>query len=161
MMQLKNLIRLSACGLIFLALTAAHPVKPSETTTVHPLQFNFQPLPKILTVEAFSKLPNSEFSNLMGRKLSLKEKLALRYMQKSIKSEIKKGIIDADSKLNLDKMMKDEMPKFNIGGFVLGLLLGLIGVGLAHIFSNDKGFRRNSWYGFGAWLIILVVIGLL
>jgi hypothetical protein len=42
-------------------------------------------------------------------------------------------------------------------GFALGLLLGLIGVILAHIFSSDRTFRKSSWYGFGVLLIILLV----
>lgn len=42
-------------------------------------------------------------------------------------------------------------------GFAIGLLLGLIGVILAHIFSSDKTFRKSSWYGFGVLLIILLV----
>lgn len=42
-------------------------------------------------------------------------------------------------------------------GFAIGLLLGLIGVLLAHIFSSDRTFRKSSWYGFGVLLIILLV----
>ena len=47
---------------------------------------------------------------------------------------------------------------FNFGGFILGLLLGLIGVGLAYIFSDDDAFRRSAWYGFGTWLIIWLLL---
>ena len=49
--------------------------------------------------------------------------------------------------------------EFHFGGFILGLLLGLIGVGLAYIFSDNPTFRRNAWYGFGTWLIILLLAG--
>lgn len=49
----------------------------------------------------------------------------------------------------------------NWGGFFLGLLLGLLGVIFAHIFSTDKQFKKSSWMGFGTWLIILLVLGLL
>ena len=47
----------------------------------------------------------------------------------------------------------------NVGGFALGLLLGLIGVGLAYIFSDDPTFRRSSWYGLGVWIVILLLLG--
>ena len=48
--------------------------------------------------------------------------------------------------------------EFNFGGFILGLLLGLIGVGLAYIFSDNADFRRNAWYGCGAWIIIYLIL---
>jgi len=38
------------------------------------------------------------------------------------------------------------------------LLLGLSGVGLAYIFISDAEFRRNSWYGLGAWMIIWLLL---
>lgn len=46
----------------------------------------------------------------------------------------------------------------NWGGFALGLLLGLLGVIFAHIFSTDKTFKKSSWMGFGTWLAILLVL---
>ena len=48
--------------------------------------------------------------------------------------------------------------EFNFGGFILGLLFGLIGVGLAYIFSNDEAFRRSAWYGLGTLLILLLIL---
>ena len=47
---------------------------------------------------------------------------------------------------------------FNFGGFFLGFLLGLIGVGLAYIFSDDEVFRRSAWYGLGTWVILLLIL---
>jgi len=46
----------------------------------------------------------------------------------------------------------------NWGGFAMGLLLGLVGVILAHIFSSDRTFRKSSWYGFGVLLIVLLLL---
>ena len=51
----------------------------------------------------------------------------------------------------------DVQTEFNIGGFLLGFLLGLIGVGLAYIFSDDPHFRRSAWYGLGTWAIIVLI----
>ena len=52
--------------------------------------------------------------------------------------------------------------EFHFGGFILGLLLGIIGVGLAYILSNNTTFRRSAWYGLGAWIIVyLLLIGAL
>jgi len=47
--------------------------------------------------------------------------------------------------------------EFNFGGFILGLLLAFIGVGIAYISSNDEAFRRSAWYGCFAWVILLLI----
>ena len=59
-----------------------------------------------------------------------------------------------------DSQLITEAPpaEFHFGGFILGLLLGLIGVGLAYIFSSDADFRRNAWYGLGTWMIIWLLL---
>ena len=59
-----------------------------------------------------------------------------------------------------DSQLITEAPpaEFHFGGFILGLLLGLIGVGLAYIFSTDADFRRNAWYGLGAWMILWLLL---
>ncbi len=47
--------------------------------------------------------------------------------------------------------------KFEIGGFLLGFLLGLIGVLISYLFSKNPDFRRSSWYGLAAWAIIYLL----
>tara|TARA_B110000238_G_C15789777_1_gene295428 strand:- start:28 stop:309 length:282 start_codon:yes stop_codon:yes gene_type:complete len=65
-----------------------------------------------------------------------------------------------DSVVLQDIQLTTEAPpaEFHFGGFILGLLLGLIGVGLAYIFSSDPDFRRNAWYGLGTWMIIWLLL---
>jgi len=48
--------------------------------------------------------------------------------------------------------------EFNFGGFILGLLLAFIGVGIAYISSNDEAFRRSAWYGVGTLVILLLIL---
>ena len=70
-------------------------------------------------------------------------------------------LIDENTIVELDKQMGYGESSFNLGGFLLGFFLGLIGVGLAHIFSDDKDFRRSSWKGLGVWVILLLVLTLI
>ena len=49
---------------------------------------------------------------------------------------------------------------FNIGGFLLGLILGVYGVIIAYL-TKDKSIIKSSWWGFGtsiALALILIVI---
>lgn len=50
------------------------------------------------------------------------------------------------------------LTEFHFAGFILGLLFGLVGVGLAYSFSSDANFRRNACYGFATWMIILLLL---
>ena len=54
---------------------------------------------------------------------------------------------------------------FNGGWFVLGLLLGLIGVLLSYIINGDQDVKRNrqkwAWIGWGVWVVVFVLTLLL
>ena len=54
---------------------------------------------------------------------------------------------------------KPEKDDIHIGGLLLGFFLGLIGVGLAYLISKNPSFKRSSLYGFGLWLILLLISG--
>ncbi|MBI5914818.1 MAG: hypothetical protein HY842_05530 [Bacteroidetes bacterium] len=105
-----------------------------------------------MTVEDFLKLTPKKIKESTGEKLSLKERLALRYVQSQIKREVKKGVSPSDEGFNLD----DQARKFNIGGFLLGLFFGLIGFLIALLFKN-KNVRRSALIGWGVWLVILLI----
>jgi len=67
-------------------------------------------------------------------------------------------IVDHES--SYDDLLPSSGVEFQFGPFLAGMLLGLIGVGLVHIFSSDSSAKKNSWYGFGSWLILLLVLSL-
>jgi hypothetical protein len=114
-----------------------------------------------ISVKTFLSLSAKDIYAGTGKKLSFKEKMGLKFAQRELKTQVKKNQIDENTIVELDKQMGYGESSFNIGGFLLGFILGLIGVGLAHIFSDDKDFRRSSWKGLGAWIILLLVLVLI
>ena len=59
---------------------------------------------------------------------------------------------------NLEDDLSASDVDFSFGGFIVGFLFGIIGVGLVHIFSSDSDVKQSSWYGFGTWIILLLVL---
>jgi hypothetical protein len=166
MKKVKLILMSALLGFLTITLSSSLPttnvesketVKEEDKTslTVNPVFKNS------MSVKAFLSLSPKDIYSGTGKKLSFKEKMGLKIAQKEIKTQVKSNQIDENSIVELDKQMGYGESSFNIGGFLLGFILGLIGVGLAHIFSDDKDFRRSSWKGLGAWIILLLVLVLI
>lgn len=146
--MMKTINRL-VFGLVFAALlTSAVPVRVDETT----------PASAPVTVDALVKMNSREFAEVIGHKLSLKEKIVFRIAQRELRKEIKREGIQSDATLDVQQMMADGEKNFYFGGFILGLLLGLIGVLIAYLMKKDKAFIRSTWIGWGAWVVLLVIL---
>lgn len=155
---MRKFIQFFAITICMVLLTSSVPIRKSELTPNEKVLNKSLVAPAKMTLEQFVKMSYKDFAILKGKKMTIKEKLVLKFTQRQLKKEIIAGHVSKDYELDALNHMNEELPKFNIGGFVLGFLLGLIGVGLAYIFSNDKSFRRSSWYGFGGYLILLIVL---
>ena len=94
-----------------------------------------------------------KYEELTGEKLNFKGKIVFSML----KDELKKTEIDKTETIDLVTTMADTNSTFSWGGFFVGFLLGIIGVGLVYIFSDDSNVRRSSWKGLGAWLILLII----
>lgn len=49
-------------------------------------------------------------------------------------------------------------PPMKWGGFFLGFLLGIIGVLIAYLTSDDKDFIRSTWKGFGVYALLYLLL---
>ena len=91
-----------------------------------------------MTLADYVKLKTSNYKNLTGKTLNLKETIAFRINQKRIKKTIRKdGTIDMDA---YQKAAKEPF-KWNWGGFFLGLLLPIVGLIITAFFKDDQ--RKN------------------
>jgi hypothetical protein len=102
-----------------------------------------------------------EFELLSGKKMRMLDKFGFKIAQRELRKTINAdGTVNSKKIKNLAKKMSDDATGFHIGGFALGFLLGLIGILIAYLINDDKKSNRVkwAWIGFGAWLIILLLL---
>ena len=111
------------------------------------LQINFG----VDNVDDFVKLSWKEAANAKQAKLTFKEKVVLKVAQRKMKKKMKKG-----ESFSAENVYTATASDFNLGGFLLGLILGPIGILIALLFGRNA--VRWALYGFLVW-IVLVLIG--
>ena len=111
-----------------------------------------QPL-TLRTLEEFLSLTPKKYTELTGKKMTIPQKVSLKIAQHKVKRAIKKG-----KTVDLNALSKEvDTSNFNIGGFVLGLLLGIIGVLIAYLIG-DRNIVKWAWIGFAVWVGIVLLI---
>lgn len=122
----------------------AEPAK-KESTAVSPLAH--------LSVDDFLSLTPKKVREMTGQKMTLSQKVALKMAQSKLKREIanKQQASVSDAAAAVDGS------DFNIGGFVLGLLLSIIGVLIAYLIG-DQSVIKWAWIGFGISVIIYLLV---
>ena len=114
---------------------------------------------KHISLMDLSVISIKELETFTGKKMKFADKVTFRLAQKQLRNSINPDGTLNDKKL-AKKAKKVSSADFNIGGFALGFLLGLIGVLIAYLISDDnkKARVKWAWLGFAAWLVILLVI---
>jgi len=127
--------------LFFMSLALTLSVQGFSAVSVAPSKTQEIKLTDQLTENDILNLSSKEIEQKIGKKLKFKEKIALKITKKNI------------------KRIKFGKKPFDIFGFILGLLLGLIGVLLTYLFleRNRPGAGLSSLYG----MLILILIILL
>ena len=148
-------------SVLMISLSSSIPVSKEEPVLEKKVSNDNVSMLSTMTNKQFLTLSPQTYYKLTGIKMSFKERMALRIAQRNIRTEIKSKSIEENATINYEMAVGNGESSFRIGGFILGFLLGLIGVGLAYIFSNDKDFIRSTWKGLGGWVILLLVLALL
>ncbi|MGZ5247387.1 MAG: hypothetical protein ACXWV5_10115 [Flavitalea sp.] len=109
-----------------------------------------------MTVKEFLTLTPKKYQEMTGTKMKLSQKVSLKIAQSKVKKMAKKN-----PDMNIMPFTQGiDTSDFSIGGFVLGLLLGVIGVLIAYLIG-DQQIIKWSWYGFAIWGIIVLLAILL
>lgn len=105
-----------------------------------------------MSVEEFLALSPRQYRELTGEKLSLTQKISLKIAQKKVKKALKHN-----EEVNAVTMQNAiDTSDFNIGGFVLGLLLSVVGVLIAYLIG-DTTVIKWAWIGFGVFMVIFLL----
>lgn len=154
-MKQKLIPALFGLSLLFAFETNHAAVAPSSAispagslSSVKPVNNPF----KNFTVEQFLQLTPGKYKEITGKRMSLPQRLSLKYAQHKVKKMMKKG-----KNVDIASFTKDlDTSDFNIGGFVLGLLLGPIGILIAYLI-DDPLVIKWAWIGGVIWLGIVLL----
>jgi len=131
-------------------------LKPAASTIKDP-----NPL-SLMTAKQFASLTPQKFQELTGKKMNLAQKIEFKMVQQKVKKMVKKG--EVVTMADVQKKFQD-MGTMNVLGFLLGLILGPIGVIIALILkeTGDVGPDCVRWslYGLLIWLAIVFLVILL
>ena len=140
------LLGVALCSAVPVPLTAIIPSEAPAATT------------KTLTVDQVLSMDAHAFSKAIGHRMTLRERLSFQVARRGLREAIHDNELRGDAPVDLRQLMADGEKGFQFGGFVLGLLLGLIGVLIGYLMKRDKGFIRSAWIGWSVWVAIVIAV---
>lgn len=133
------------------AITTPNRKEPLATEMMLPLlNSNHQ-----ISLYDFSHLSAKEYRKITGRKLGWLKALELKLVQKKLRESIRE-----DGTVNTTEFKKAwGESDFHWGGYLLGLLLGPLGIIITYFINDDykRERRKWAWWGFLAFLSILLL----
>ncbi|HEX6334065.1 MAG TPA: hypothetical protein VFZ78_07545 [Flavisolibacter sp.] len=112
---------------------------------------------KLISLQDLSDIGVKEYEALSGQKMKAIEKIGFKLAQRDLRKSIA-----SDGTIKDRKLAKRLAPGdgFHLGGFALGFFLGLIGVLIAYVISDDNKSARVkwSWIGLGAAIVLYLLI---
>jgi hypothetical protein len=116
----------------------------------------------LMTAKQFLTLTPQKYQELTGKKMNLVQKVEFKMVQHKVKKMVKRG--DVVTMADVQKKLQD-MSSMDVLGFLLGLILGPVGVIIALILkeTGDVGAETVRWslYGLLIWLAIVLIVVLL
>jgi len=129
----------------------------SATTTIK----NPNPL-SLISAKQFLTLTPQKFQELTGKKMNIIQRLEFKMLQHKVRKMVRRG--EVVTMADVQKKF-DDIGSMNVLGFLLGLVLGPVGVVIALILkeTGDVGSDVVKWslYGLLVWLAIVLVVILL
>jgi len=131
--------------------TISKPAPTTITKDPNPLS--------LMTAKQFLALTPQKYQELTGKKMNLVQKVEFKMVQHRVKKMVKRG--DVVTMADVQKKFED-MSSMNVLGFLLGLILGPVGVIIALILkeTGDVGADTVRWslYGLLIWLAVVLIV---
>jgi hypothetical protein len=114
---------------------------------------------KTINLQELATMRAADLEQMTGKKMGWMRRMEFRLAQRKLRHSI-----NADGTLNnkrLATMAGGDMSGetgFHIGGFALGLLLGLIGVLIAYLINDDKHSNRVKWSWIGCGVLLVIIL---
>ena len=102
-------------------------------------------------LQEFMTLSPKEMGKRRGHKLTFKERLAVKIAKRQVRKMERKG-----QEVSLEAVSSNAASNINIGGFLLGFLLGLSGVLIALLIGRD--LVNSALIGCAVWLALVLII---
>ena len=153
-LTMKNILRFSllAVALTIVTLPSYSLTVPSSNPEPVKKESTVAPLGN-MNVQDFLSLTPRKYKEMTGEKMTMSQKISLKIAQHKLKRALK-----ANPQTELSVMPAGvDTSDFNIGGFILGFLLSVIGVLIAYLIG-DSNVIKWAWIGFGISLIIYLLI---
>lgn len=138
-------------ALTFITFPSFALVSPSSNHTEMPAMNHSDVLAK-MKLEDFLSLTPKKYKELTGEKLSITQKISLKLAQKKMRQAIKENKM-ADEKIQGTAL---DTSDFNIGGFILGLILPVVGLLIAYLIDDEEVIKW-AWIGFGIFLVFFLL----
>ena len=142
---------------------AAFEIKPAAKKATE----IFLPIGKDMQISLMdlSVISIKDYENLTGKQLNFIDRIGFKSGQKKLRKSINPdGTINNKRLMNFVNAEGNHSSGFHLGGFALGLLLGLIGVLLAYVIGGDEDVKRNrakwAWIGLGVLVAIVLISAL-
>lgn len=151
----------SISALILFALSfASAPIK----STLHPLHASQIIIPVgnagvNISLFELSKITKPGLEKITGRKMSVVQSLVFKRAQHKIKKAISSDGTVTDNQIK--SLFGDNVNKgFNTGGFLLGAVVGLVGVLVAYLIDDKNKNNRVkwAWIGLGARYVLAGIV---
>ncbi|HEY6900616.1 MAG TPA: hypothetical protein VI233_08235, partial [Puia sp.] len=113
---------------------------------------------KTVSLQELTTMSASDLEQMTGKKMGWMRRMEFKLAQRKLRHSINEDGTLRNKKLAmLASRDLDGETGFHLGGFALGLFLGLIGVLIAYLIDDEKQDNRVKW----SWIGCAVLVGII